>query len=97
MNKKELLQETENTIEEVDTLINNLKKSFKTDSEVIDDEKEQMLTQLEDLKEKISLQVDNVREIKDEETKQVSEIEKNIYSDIRSFHEAFTEAGSIFR
>ncbi|MGC9344506.1 MAG: hypothetical protein ACP5E3_17510 [Bacteroidales bacterium] len=98
MEKEELLKNTQEKIDEINSKIKELKNKVADESEgEIKDKAEAAVENLESLRDKIQEHYDVLQKRKEEIDMDVTEAEKNIYSGIETFEDAFTEAGSIFR
>lgn len=98
MKKEELLRSTQRKIDEINAKINELKSRISGESEKdIKEKAESAVKELEHLRDSIQDQYD-ILEVKGQELQvDITEAEKNIYSGIQTFEDAFTRAGSIFR
>jgi DNA-binding transcriptional regulator GbsR (MarR family) len=98
MKKEELLKSTQKKIDEINVKIRELKSKISDESEEeIKERAESAVKELEGLRDKIQDQYDILETRKEQVQVDVSEAEKNIYSGIETFDDAFTRAGSIFK
>jgi hypothetical protein len=97
MEKKELLKSIHQKIDDLNYKIGVLKKmaSNETDSSKRN-EMESTLSDMEKLRDKTYVEYDKIYSVHENDNNSLSEMEQNIFTNIRSFDSAFKKAGGIF-
>ncbi|MFO7924507.1 MAG: hypothetical protein R6U58_12530 [Bacteroidales bacterium] len=97
MEKEELLKRTYQEIEDINKRIAELNDRIKDEKTDASREKtKSVIKKLEEIRDKIRSHYVKLDRTGGGETKNITKIEKNIYTDIRSFEDAFKNAGRIF-
>ena len=91
MNEKEFRQEIEKHVDEINAKINTLK--FQVVEPSLRGDFQKLIEELEEIRQRIEK---TYRGAGEEEGKDWDTLRKNIYTDIKSFDNAFTRAGKMF-
>jgi chaperonin cofactor prefoldin len=97
MEKKELLKSIHQKIDDLNYKIGVLKKMASQEADSSRrNEMESTVTDMEKLRDDTYVQYDKLYSVQEKDDTRLSEMEQNIFSNIRSFDSAFKKAGGIF-
>ncbi|MFO7852155.1 MAG: hypothetical protein ACQERS_04945 [Bacteroidota bacterium] len=91
--QEELREEAKAKVDELTTKINSLRSSPLEDI-VNKDKLDELIIELEKIRDRIKAQY---LRIKEKEDKKWDEFELNVYQDMKSFNDAYRQAGTIFK
>jgi len=98
MKKEELILKTKQKIDEVNEKVEEVKEKVeKNTNEAIQEQSEKILKELNEISESIQKEYTKLGLPENQNEKNISEMEKNIYNSIHSFDSAFERAGSLFK
>ncbi len=98
MNKEEILKETRQKLEEINNRAQVMRdKILRNPDESTQKKAQALLDKLEDSRSKLETEYNKFMDSESEKESDVTEFEKNIYTGIESFEDAFTQAGLLFK
>jgi len=98
MDNEEILKKTKRAVDDISQKYSDLQeklpdKKLREANEVL----QSAIDELDNLKQEINDQFDSLSKNQEKTDAEFSEIEKNIYNNIRTFNNAYTEAGSMLK
>lgn len=98
MIKEELMKNTHKKVDDINYKIDELSEILSSEADdVVKNKMKSVITELEDIRDKIHSKYKEINESKGDNREKLTEMEKNIFTDIRSFDNAFKKAGEIFK
>jgi hypothetical protein len=98
MTKEELLKTTRHKIDDINEKISVLAEMLALEPDAgRRNEMRSVINNLEEIRDNALVNFSRIEEIEAEDKRRLSEMEKNIFNGIRSFDDAFKNAGGIFK